>query len=483
MAAGLQPIVCPQCGSKEVTVYANQGKCPFCGVSFLIEPNQLNSQSKSRNIETPLNTLFSDAKTSLESFDLIGRVSPEYNEKDFVRAVWIKIAKDKAPLSAFEQEIEKIDLHEKQFLMNKITATTSYSASIGYDRLETYTDYESKLVRRTYYDGEKEKSYLDSVKEPVTKQRTVTDWQAFHGSRTDQSVLILDNLTGKNEDIPYVTNHFLSAKSESVSPLSPEESAGLIISDAARKTAVETHRNILNQMVEGALPGDHYKDLDAQITIVESSSSLHLVGEYSTTICLGGKQYTEKALSFGGVEVVGDPVVNDNSPERVAKRKATDVLAQIRQKNSRWITAMLLTAILSLVLAAVYMGGDAPILAVGVIGMIACAGEAVAWFFLMRYFSNEGWVLISNVKQETTRLFSEYSQKLRALLDRKFLQLGLDPIRDELDRLDLSEGEEFSVETEPFLFPKKKRIAIFCMLGAAVLLFLIGATSGNAAVE
>lgn len=479
MSVQMNPVVCPQCGSQEVTVFANQGKCPFCGVSFLIEPNQLKSQSRIRNAETPLSTLFSDARTSLETFDIIGRISPEYSEQDFVRAVWIKIAKDKAPLSAFEQEIKKVDLQEKQILMNRITATTTYSASIGYNRVETYTDYESKLVRRTYYEDGKEKSYLDSVKEPVTKQRTVTDWQAFHGNRTDQSVLILDNQTGALEDVPYITNHFLSAKKESFSPLSAEESAGLQIGDAARKTAVKTHEDVLNRIADGALPGDEHKDLDTQITVVESSSSLHLVGEYSATVRLGGRQYTEKALSFGGTEVVGDAVVNDDSPERIAKRKATDISTQICRKNNRWITAMLVSAILSVFLSMLYVGGDAPNLAVGIIGMIVCAGEAVAWFFLMRRFSDEGMALFATVQQEITHLFSDYSQQVRTLLDRKFLQLGLAPIQDELNGVKLSGGDETSADAESFRFPKKKRIAIFCLLGAAMLFFFIGMTNDN----
>lgn len=484
MEAGLQPIVCPRCGATEIKVFAKQGKCEFCGVSFTITSDREGAKSGNAAKAIPLDDLFSGEETSLESFDLIGQVTPEFEQSEFVRACWIKFALDAAPLEIFDQEIEQVETIKKQILMNEITADTSFMASVGYDRVETYTVYESRLERRTYYEDGKEKSRLDTVQEPVTKQRTVTDWQAFHGNRTEQSVVVVDNLTGELEDIPYVTDRFLSAKKESVTSLPTEKAAGLQITNAARKAVIDRHRNVIEQMVESTLPGDRHKDLNAQISVTDSSSSLHLVDEYSASVHLRGKQYTEKALAFGGVKIVGDTIENGNLPKQIVERKQAKVSEEIGNKVNRRVKVFLILAIVSIVLAGLLAGLDTSQQAMGIAGTIVCAIELIASIYIMRSLSKEGETMLAGVKQDAKATFAEYMRTLRERLDRKLLCLGLDPITNELDQMGrLGESQAFK-ETAPFVFPRKKaRVAIFCLLGLALLAFFGMALGEGTAVE
>lgn len=484
MATGVQPIVCPQCGSKEVTVFGKQGKCQYCGVGFAIAPDREDAKSENAAKAVPLDSLFSGKETSVESFDLIGQIKPEFGQQDFVRACWIKLALDAAPLEIFNQEIEQVETKEKQILMNTITAATSYSASVGYDRVETYTVYESKLERRTYYEDGKEKSDIDTVQVPVTKQRTVTDWQAFHGNSTEQSVVVVDNLTGELEDIPYVTDRFLSAKKESITSLPTEKAAGLQITNAARKAVIGRHRNVIEQMVESTLPGDRHKDLNAQISVTDSSSSLHLVDEYSASVHLRGKKYTEKALSFGGVKVVGDKIENGNSLKQIAERKQARALEEIGNKVNSRVKILLILAIISIALAGLLAGLDTSQQAMGIAGTIVCAIELIASIYIMRSLSKEGETTLAGVKQDAKATFAEYMRTLRERLDRKLLCLGLDPITNELDQMGrIGESQAFK-ETAPFVFPRKKaRVAIFCLLGLALFAFFGMALGEGTAVK
>lgn len=476
----IMPIVCPQCGSKEVTVFGKQGKCQYCGVVFAITPDQDVAKGGKA---VPLDNLFSGEETSIESFDLIGRIKPEYDQKEFERACWIKLALDSAPLEVFDQQIGQVETNEKQILMNKITAETSYSASVGYDRVETYTVYESKLERRTYYEDGKEKSDYDTVQEPVTKQRTVTDWQAFHGNRTEQSVVVVDNLTGRLENIPYVTDRFLSVNKESVVPLSNKETAELQITGAARRAVIDRHRTVIKQMTESTLPGDHHKDLNAQIMVTDSSSSLHLVNEYSASFRLNGKRYTERALSFGGAKVVGDTIENGNSLKQITERKKARVSEEIGNKINCRVKILLILAIVSIVLAGLLAGADASQQAAGIAGTIVCAIELFASIYIMRSLANEGKTSIAGLKRDAENSYAEYAHSLRKRLDRLFLQRGLDPITNELDGIWIKNLEEYK-ETESFVFPRKKtRVWIFCLLGIALLAFFGMALGGGAAVD
>ena len=157
--------------------------------------------------------LFQNKQTSLESFKTVNRIASEVTREDFVRAVYVKLARERAPLAVFDQDVKRIAVKEKQILTNMISTDLSFSASIGYDREEAYIDTQTSVENRVHYNNQGERSgYSVSTREvPVTKFRTVIDWQVFQGKRPGKSVVILDNLTGEYEDIKKAISNIKAA--------------------------------------------------------------------------------------------------------------------------------------------------------------------------------------------------------------------------------------------------------------------------------
>ena len=473
MTAGLQPIVCPQCGAKDVSVFDSWGKCPYCGVSFVIphDPASSGEEKKCGLIDD----LFQNKQTSLESFKTVNRIASEVTRDDFVRAVYMKLARERAPLAVFDQDVKRIAVKEKQILTNMISTDLSFSASIGYDREEAYIDTQTSVENRVHYNNQGERSgYSVSTREvPVTKFRTVIDWQVFQGNRPGKSVVILDNLTGEYEDSDYVLNRVFNVKPESVSAVSPEEAASLVITAKARQAAVSKHKENLQSIIEEALPGDHYRDLDFQASVTDSTSALHLAEAWEGRVELNGKTYTEKAFAFGGAECYGDPVESENTPALIAERKQKAVSEEVRETVKMPAIVSILVSALAILLGIIFAnvcteGEGVPV----PLGVIQCVVFAVGLFFGIRCVRlNSAQLKQAPVRllEETRRSYLDYLKNLWSALNQKFFSLGFPPITDELKDL------ENNAETEIAAAVQGKKIAKGRLVTTCIVLMVIAA--------
>lgn len=137
----IKAISCPQCSSTDVEMISDiRGKCHMCGSMFQIEA------------EPPVQAASVDA---CDKFKIL----PEHSESDFLRKVWISLAKENAPSELFSEDFGEVQKTEHEVFFESVSVEVDYQASIGYDREEPYIAYE------TYYEDEPyltTESYYDS---------------------------------------------------------------------------------------------------------------------------------------------------------------------------------------------------------------------------------------------------------------------------------------------------------------------------------
>ncbi len=161
-------IVCPQCGSNDVSVSekSNDAVCNSCGTKFLITDKQPNWYEE--------NAVYEPAKRA----DRKLKFKPLYSTDVFLRKAIISILKKHASLELLGGTIAPVKTSWRRMLSERAIADVGYGGSVGYHRTETYVAIEER------YDKETQQKY----KVPVEKTRTVTDWRPISGEQRVTSV-------------------------------------------------------------------------------------------------------------------------------------------------------------------------------------------------------------------------------------------------------------------------------------------------------
>ncbi len=161
-------IVCPQCGSNDVSVSekSNDAVCNSCGTKFLITDKQPNRYEE--------NAVYEPAKRA----DRKMKFKPLYSTDVFLRRAIIDIFQKKASLELLGGTVAPVKTLWKRMLCERAIADVDYSGSVGYYRQETYVDHEERC------DNQTGKRYMV----PVEKTRTVTDWRPISGQKRIASV-------------------------------------------------------------------------------------------------------------------------------------------------------------------------------------------------------------------------------------------------------------------------------------------------------
>lgn len=163
MKRELIPIICPNCNSCEVNV-ADDGfaVCNSCGSRFVVSDDET-----TRNVYVT-NQISIDANGQENGGNNVTHVNCTVEEQTsvqrFVRNACLSLARDiKTPRDVFDSSFKRIETEIEQFLCVEADVTTTYSASVGYDR---------KVERVDVRNGR-----------TVTRTETVTDWTPFSGEK------------------------------------------------------------------------------------------------------------------------------------------------------------------------------------------------------------------------------------------------------------------------------------------------------------
>lgn len=317
---------------------------------------------------------------------------PERSEKDFLRQSLIQLALEKnTPTDVFDADFSSVKTEQAEYFGIRGKVTVDYTVSIGYQRKETY------------------KEYNNGTRRFETKEKTVTDWQASSGSYTS-TMLSAYQACGENEDeneSRFIANAIQSCPKDHIRFYDDEDD--FPAHKGAEDRDIANAKEILHDKGQiqclSHLPGDLHKDFRANSTLHTQESALHVAPLHTLTYQYEGEEYTSRALAFGKYNEIS------KKPDASAKNNA-----ELNEKTKRFgfiaIGAALLSCILSLAV---------PLHALIYIFFIASA-IATALFFVMRF-------LLQKNMQENNK------QQRICALTAAFERLGLPPLTQEEQEL------------------------------------------------
>ncbi len=329
MSVDLETMVCPQCGSNDITVESeHSAKCNSCGSEIAI------SQHGSQIIYN----IYNLGASNDEEDDVCEKeqIHVTRGQHEFMRGALISLLDENTPLNIYDSEFSEPILKQRQILKEMMAVDISYTVSVGHDRKETYTEY----VKVS--DG-----HGGWQMEPRTRTRTVTDWTPFNGQHSTTSEVLISN------DEESINVERFEADYQKVSNMEKEKITGEVADNiqpngAAHEAAANMHAEQHRASLERSIPGDHHRDLSYNRSMSGFSSKIFVAPEYSMSFKYGDETYVRKAFAFGGMQIGGSEI-------RGGKSELSNALwAETKQLDLWSIGALAITLFFVGFLAPVY---------------------------------------------------------------------------------------------------------------------------------
>lgn len=294
----------------------------------------------------------------MPKFDSVAKLKKEVSKEDFLRHVLISLAKDdKAPSNIAEASFGEVTERSIPMLLLSADVHVTYSASIGYDRKETYYEYRKNS---------------DGTTTRVEKTRTVTDWSPYSGALDTSKTTYETNSEECDRDLELCFGKaFKTSKGE---PVPADEIA---VSPRAYSAAIDECEAMARAEIKW--PGDHQKDKNVNCTSKATAISCYITPVYDVTYTYGGKEYKVSGFAIGEPNDTheipsGDDVAGVETVEKIEERRRADQ-EQVRKP------AKIVTIISSIGLGVGLIGGLAMLTAqitVGGIILLVLAGIFLA---------------------------------------------------------------------------------------------------------
>jgi DNA-directed RNA polymerase subunit RPC12/RpoP len=313
MATELKEFVCPKCGGKLFFDPAyQQNACPNCGNKYIINPTGVfedvaTDQAKSMCTNCGANLLFDPStqtakcmacsseyavitEENTEKFSTPENIYPFGISRDEFRKSFLQnIAQQELiPEDIFEQ-VKISSEYGAYFPFYNISGDfkVSYTCSIGTDREEEYTEYETEtywmldgneLTSRPWgEDGNRATEHTRQI--AVIKTRTVTDWAPF--SSNLQSTFCIGDCIATDEFKGQGYDNFIERNGNSSDLNTYDERllAGFSmfpINLSEEKVYSENYYAVkgdISRQIEYGLPGDHFKDIKWNGDVSQSIST------------------------------------------------------------------------------------------------------------------------------------------------------------------------------------------------------------------
>ena len=336
MGKSINPLCCTQCGSMDVSMVSETlAVCNSCGTKLIIDKADENGI----------------VSCELDDFFEIGRykIVPEYTKEQFLREVWIKLAKEDVPLDVFEQSAEFLQ-KEYETVIDMADVDVDFNVSIGYYREEPYIDteyyYEDEpyIATEQYYDSQLQ-SYRErqvtkykrvQKQRPVTRYNTVTDWSLLSQHHLAKSLAVFCNHEEDSIPTGAFIDSYTGADNKSTVLLSDEESSDMIVTDYTRKMAVEKHKSAICRSIESILPGDTYRDLNYNIvSVTNKNTRIYKVPMYHAGFEYNGDACLFFGFPFGELHIFGDSIENKLSLEQEKKQMKEDTASLISGRKDK----------------------------------------------------------------------------------------------------------------------------------------------------
>ncbi len=377
MAEFKKSLFCDSCGSNDIVMLSrNMGQCEYCGTKFIINKKE----------NEPDGGLFTFEKAlEIDEFERNAYISL-YSNVDVPSRI------DDAMFSRAELEIAQYVSVESEHRLH-------YTASIGYNRTETYYDYVT-----VYRNG---RSYRDRV----TRQRTVTDWDAISGDHEEEGIVTCVRIDEKGNirDEVAIANLIseqggkglvgIETQNLRVKPIMP--------SDEQIEAALEYAEVKARAHAESALPGDIVKDFRSTGSKKVKKIDTIVSPEYLMSYSFEGGEYQMKSIWSSKTVIHSDvPSENVAHNEQVNARK---------KKNKQLLLGIIPFALLFII---------GIILAVNEIFFVLPPALFLSIFGYMIYFFVMTGVWAKRINKITFDVILSSQNEKISLLNKRFLQMG-----------------------------------------------------------
>ena len=244
------------------------------------------------------------------NFDAVFTAKKETSKEDFLRGVLIELASSsKTPADVVDAKFGEIEESVREAIVCTAHIEMDYSASIGYDRQETYWTTEKKYNSST-------KRYYDVN---VQKTRTVTDWRPYSGhiSGVKTAAAFNESHSGLHHN-DTIVDVIKSAADGSIVP-----KGEATVNYAGLEAAKSNCAFFLELDIK--LPGDRRKDKSTNSDITVQSISCYKLPCYTVEFTYNGKKYSASGFACGRPNITAVMPENDVNIEEEVNKK-TDKL-------------------------------------------------------------------------------------------------------------------------------------------------------------
>lgn len=264
------------------------------------------------------------------NFDHVFKVSKEFEKDTFLRELIIKLGTlNETPVDVVDAEFQEVKESVKEVVVCTAHVQGTCTASVGYDRQEPYTDYE------TY--REKVGDHYITRQRAVVKYRTVTDWSPYQTSYSGDATCAAFN----SEDQGFGDHDIVEAiKTANIDSITDGGDAVVNSSGVAKALSV-CKSNVEFRTV--SLPGDHQKDTRYNSDATIEELSCYKLPHYEVVYKYDGHEYVASCFACGNINIETQVPPNDINITEVVKDK-TKVSQSIQKKMWQFFTISIIAA-------------------------------------------------------------------------------------------------------------------------------------------
>lgn len=261
-------------------------------------------------------------------FDSVCTVKKEFDKDVFLRELLVKLGKDEdTPVDVVDAQFSEVRDGYRETFICTASVTGTCTASIGYDRTETYTDYEK-------YKEKVGDTYVERTR-PVTKTRTVTDWRPFQEIYSGKYTC-----AEENADTELFSKYNVGDTLQSISKDS------LVVTGDAEVNRSALIRALANceyhvERSQVSLPGDKQKDIHYNSSSEVESISCYILPTYEVTYTYDGEEYLAYCFACGDLRIHYKAPKRKDAPQKktgadIAQEATKEVAPMFESVKTAW---------------------------------------------------------------------------------------------------------------------------------------------------
>lgn len=254
------------------------------------------------------------------NFDAVFTVRKEFSKDVFLREVIINLGtRSGTPVDVVDAQFGEVKETVREVIVCTAHVEGTCTASVGYDRQESYVGYENyrEKVGNTYVTRQR----------PVTKYRTVTDWQIFQTPYAGEATCAAYNSDEVEFDDSQIVRAVKTAKTDGIVPEGTAE-----VDTAGLAKALSTcEGNVELRQVK--FPGDRHKDVQYNSHSSIQRLSCYKLPHYEVEYTYNGKTYTASGFACGQIDIYATTPPSDVDVTSVVKEATAELE---KKKSTSW---------------------------------------------------------------------------------------------------------------------------------------------------